>query len=249
MLSELEMVDVPKKQKNITMIVITGGSRGIGRALVEAFAKEGKNIVSCSRNAEALHSMKQEVEQKYGVNVYVQTADLSVAEDTQTFIGFVKRVGQPIEVLINNTGVFMPGSIHDEPEGNLRKMIDTNLYSAYDVTRGLIGQMMEQQSGHIFNVCSIASLVAYANGGSYAISKHAMLGFSKCLREEMKPHGIRVTSVMPGATYTDSWEGSGIDAGRMSTPEDVAEALIACWKLSDRSVVEDLVIRPQLGDL
>ena len=235
--------------KSIIMIVITGGSKGIGRALIEVFAKEGKNIASCSRSTDSLLAMKKEVEAAHGVKVYVQTADLSVEEDTQTFIDFVKRIGEPIEALVNNTGVFLPGSIHEEPAGNLRKMIDTNLYSAYDVTRGLISNMMERKAGHIFNICSIASIVAYANGGSYAISKHAMLGFSKCLREEMKSFGVRVTSVMPGATYTNSWEGSGIEPARMSSSEDIAEAVLMCWKLSDRSVVEDLVIRPQLGDL
>ncbi len=231
------------------MVVVTGGTKGIGKALVEAFARENQSVVTCSRSSEALSDLKNSVEQQYGVKMYVQSANLAVKEDTRKFIEFVKRIGKPVDVLVNNAGVFLPGAIHSEPEGTLRQLIDTNLYSAYDLTRGLVNGMVERRHGHIFNICSIASITAYAHGGSYAISKHAMYGFSRCLREEMKPHGVRVTAVLPGATYTASWEGAGIEEDRMSSPEDVAGAVLMCWKLSGRSVVEDLVIRPQLGDL
>lgn len=231
------------------MLVVTGGSKGIGKAIIERFAQEGHTIATCSRKEADLDALKKEVESKYGVDVYVQTANLSIKEDAQTFIDFVKRIGQPIDILVNNTGVFLPGAIHNEPEGNLEMMINTNLYSCYWVTRGLLPLMIAQQKGHLFNISSIAGFMAYANGGSYAISKHAMMGFSKCLREEMKDKGIRVTTVMPGATFTASWEGVDIPEERFSPPEDVAEMVFSAWKLSGRSVVEDIVIRPQLGDL
>jgi short-subunit dehydrogenase len=109
--------------------------------------------------------------------------------------------------------------------------------------------MMERKQGHIFNICSIASIKAYANGGSYSISKFAMLGFSRNLREEMKPHGIKVTAVCPGATMTASWEGAGIDPQRIMEVNDVAEMVLASSRLSPMAVVEDIIIRPQLGDL
>ena len=231
------------------MLVITGGTKGIGKAIIEKFSAAGHNIATCSRNAEDLIKLKKEVEAKYKNKVYVQSADLSVTEDLNTFIGFVQRIGEPIEILVNNTGVFIPGSIHNEEEGNLRKMMETNLYSAYDITRAFIGEMMERKSGYIFNICSIASITAYSNGGSYAISKHAMYGFSRCLREEMKEHGVKVTAVLPGATYTASWEGAGLPEERFSKAEDVAEMIYATYKISPNSDVEDIVIRPQLGDI
>ena len=87
-------------------------------------------------------------------------------------------------------------------------MINTNLYSAYHLSRGLIPKMIENKSGDIFNICSVAGLKAYPNGGSYSISKFAMHGMSLGLREELKLHGIRVTAVHPGATLTASWDGS-----------------------------------------
>jgi short-subunit dehydrogenase len=128
-------------------------------------------------------------------------------------------------------------------------MMETNLYSAYHLTRQLIKQMMARNSGYIFNICSIASLVAYPNGGSYSITKFAQLGMTKVLREEVKEHGIRVTAVMPGATLTASWAGVDLPAERLMKPEDVAEAVFSAFSLSKQSVVEEIVIRPQLGDL
>ena len=144
---------------------------------------------------------------------------------------------------------FLPGLVHEEKDGSLEKMIETNLYSAYHLSRGLIPQMKEKQKGHIFNICSIASIQAYPNGGSYGISKFALYGFSKSLREELKEFNIRVSSILPGATYTASWEGVDIPQDRFMTPEDVAEAVMMCYNLKGNTVVEDMILRPQLGDL
>jgi short-subunit dehydrogenase len=128
-------------------------------------------------------------------------------------------------------------------------MIESNLYSAYHLTRALLAPMMAAKKGHIFNICSIASLNAYANGGSYSISKFALAGFTKNLREELKPHGIKVTGVYPGAVYTASWVGSGVDPKRIMEASDVATMIVAAASLSDAAVAEDIVLRPQLGDL
>ena len=108
---------------------------------------------------------------------------------------------------------------------------------------------MERRQGSIINMCSIASFMAYPNGGSYTISKFAMLGFSKVLREEMKPYGIKVTAVMPGSTWSDSWKGADFPDERLMKPGDVAEAVLSVTRMSPASVVEELIIRPQLGDL
>ena len=153
------------------------------------------------------------------------------------------------DVLVNNAGQFIPGSIYNEDEGVLEKMISVNLYSAYHFTRTLLPIMMKKNQGHIFNICSIASLKAYDNGGSYSISKFALLGFSKNLREEMKPYNIKVTAVIPGAIYTDSWKESGISEERMMEVNDISSMVYAISQLSGKAVVEDIIMRPQLGDL
>jgi len=95
----------------------------------------------------------------------------------------------------------------------------------------------------------VAALKAYDNGGSYSISKWALLGFTRNLREEMKPHGVRVTAVHPGATLTASWDGFGIDPARLMEADDVAAMIEAAVRLSARACVEDILMRPQLGDL
>jgi hypothetical protein len=165
------------------------------------------------------------------------------------FTKFIDGLQRHVDVLVNNAGYFIPGEISTEPDGTLESMINANLYSAYHTTRGLVQKMKDRKEGHIFNICSIASIKAYANGGSYAISKFAMLGFSKCLREELKPFNIRVTAVMPGATKTRSWEGADFPDERFMKIEDIAETIWAANNLSSRSVVEEIIIRPQLGDI
>jgi short-subunit dehydrogenase len=128
-------------------------------------------------------------------------------------------------------------------------MMGANLYSAYYTTRGLIASMKTRGQGHVFTLCSIASIKAYPNGGSYAISKFALLGLTKVLREELKPSGIRVTAVLPGATRTSSWDAVALPEERFMKPEDVADAVYGAYSLSPRSVVEEILIRPQLGDI
>ena len=231
------------------LAVITGGSKGIGRALIDHFAEHGFDIITCSRNVEELQELKKTMEAKHaGVQVYCQKADLAIKQEVDGFVTFCKRLSRPIEVLINNAGSFIPGQIYDEEDGALQKMISVNLYSAYNVTRGLIDNMIDRRSGHIFNMCSIASIIAYKVGGSYCIAKHALLGMSKVLREEMKEFNIRVTAILPGATLTDSWAGVDLPVERFLKPEDIAAAVYSAYAISERSVVEELLIRPQLGD-
>ncbi|MCX2745778.1 SDR family NAD(P)-dependent oxidoreductase [Mangrovivirga sp. M17] len=231
------------------LAIVTGATKGIGRACVENFASEGLDIVACSRSIDDLEGLKKDVESSYDVNVHVKPVDVSIKKEVINFGEFVKSLNQSIAVLVNNAGVFIPGSVHEEEDGMLEKMVETNLYSAYHLSRSLVPVMKRQKNGHIFNMCSIASIKAYENGGSYSISKFAMLGMSKNLREELKEFGIRVTAVMPGATYTASWEGFDIDPNRLMKPEDVANSVLSAYKMSKGTVVEDIVLRPQLGDL
>lgn len=230
-------------------ILVTGGTQGIGRAIIEKFAAQGFDVFTCARNAKDLEKLKAWFSSNYpGRQLLAFQADLSRKEDVQAFAKAVKLVSIP-DVLVNNTGVFLPGAIHNEPEGNFELMMHTNLFSAYYLTREFTEEMIQRKSGHIFSMGSIAGLTAYANGGSYAISKWAMLGFTKCLRQELKDFNIKVTSVMPGATYTASWEGVDLPLERFMKVEDVAESVWAAYNLSPSSVVEEIVIRPQLGDI
>jgi short-subunit dehydrogenase len=230
-------------------IIITGASKGIGKAVAEQFVKNGHTIIICARNEKQLTLTANELQQKYPqCKIHTKSVDVRVKEQVVHFGEWCLSIGKP-DILVNNAGQFLPGSIYDEEEGTIEKMIKTNLYSAYYLTRVLLPVMMQQRSGYIFNICSIASTQAYANGGSYSISKFALLGFSKNLREELKPYGIRVSAVLPGATFTDSWKDSGVDEDRIMDVNDVAKMIYTASQLSAKSVVEDIVLRPQLGDL
>ncbi|MBS1555769.1 MAG: SDR family NAD(P)-dependent oxidoreductase [Bacteroidetes bacterium] len=231
------------------LIVVTGGTKGIGRAILNRFAQAGFDMATCARKQQELTDLKQQLESAYGVKAFVKQADMSVIDQVKDFVKYILALQRPVDVLVNNAGYFVPGSVISEPEGSLESMINSNLYSAYYTSRGLANKMMEQREGHIFNICSIASIKAYPNGGSYAISKFAMLGLSKVLREELKEVGVRVTAVLPGATRTASWDGVDLPDERFMKVEDVAETIFAAHALSKRSVVEEILIRPQLGDI
>ncbi len=232
------------------LAVISSGTKGIGRATVERFHREGFDVATCSRNESDLLDLKATLERTDSPGrVYVKAVDMSDPSQVNAFARFVKDHNQPVDVLFNNTGMFIPGAVHEETEGNLEKMMETNLYSAYHLTRALIGDMKTRKEGHVFTMGSIAGVQAYANGGSYSISKFALHGFTKALREEMKPFGVRVTSVLAGATYTASWGGVDLPEDRFMKSSDVADAIYGTYSLSKNTVVEEILLRPQLGDI
>lgn len=230
-------------------VIVTGASRGIGKAIAEIFAANGNDLLISSRSEVALYKAMEDLQAKYpGVLIKAKPFDLSIKEQAKALGEWCLDFGVP-DVLVNNAGNFEPGSVHNEAEGVLENLLATNVNSAYHLTRSLLPKMMERRSGHIFNMCSIASLHAYHNGGSYSISKYALHGFSKNLREEMKPYNIKVTAIHPGAVYTDSWGDYDNSSHRIMVAEDIAKMVFACTQLSPAACVEDIVMRPQLGDL
>jgi short-subunit dehydrogenase len=230
-------------------IVITGATRGIGRAIAETFASHGHNLYLTSRSDIGLYNAVQELMTKFpSVTIKGKPFDLSNKEQAQRFGDWCLQQMVP-DILVNNAGLFEPGNVFNEPDGVLENQIATNLYSAYHVSRALLPKMIQRKTGHVFNMCSIASLDAYPNGGAYSISKFALYGFSKNLREEMKPYGIKVTAVLPGAVMTDSWSGFDNSSKRIMEANDIASLVYAASQLSFQACVEDIIVRPQLGDL
>jgi len=231
-------------------VIITGASRGIGRAVADKFAANGHSLFLSSRDPKLLEEAVLEIKKKWpSVNIHSRAADISKKQEAIELGDWILKQKIPIDVLVNNAGSFIPGSVHNEPEGVLEKMMAVNLFSAYHLTRCLIPGMIKRKEGHIFNICSIASLKAYENGGAYSISKFALLGFNRNLREEMKPFNIKVTAILPGAAYTDSWAASGIDPRRIMEANDIAELVYSAAHLSPQACVEEIIVRPQLGDL
>lgn len=231
-------------------VLVTGGTKGLGRAIIDLFYKNGANVAVCARHQSDLDSLKGVLlKQDPDRSVLTFVCDVSKKQEVRALFNYVSNEWGRIDVLVNNAGVFLPGEICAEADGALETMIETNLYSAYHLTRLVAPMMMEKGSGHIFNMCSIASKIAYPNGGSYSISKFALLGFSKVLREELKTKGIKVTSILPGATWSASWEGVDLPKERLMQASDIAIAVWSAYQMSPAAVVEEIVLRPQLGDL
>ncbi len=231
-------------------IVITGASRGIGRATANLFASKGYSLWLSARQPEALSNTVTALRTQYpGIAVEAKAFDISQQDQAKALGNWVVQEGIVPDVLVNNAGFFEPGNVHDEKDGILESQLAVNLLSAYHLTRTLLPGMMKNKSGHIFNMCSVASMAAYKNGGAYSISKFALLGFSKNLREEMKPFHIKVTAVLPGAVMTDSWAGFDNRSQRIMEATDVAALIYAASQLSPQACVEEIILRPQLGDL
>ena len=157
--------------------VITGGTKGLGRALAETFAENGFDLCVCARTESDLETMKTAWAERFpGQALHTFTVDLSKKSEVMEFAAFVRNLWTEVDVLINNAGSYLPGLILEEQDGTLETMLEINLLSAYNLTRALLPTMLPQQRGYVFNMCSIASFLAYPNASSYSISKFALLG-------------------------------------------------------------------------
>lgn len=229
-------------------VVVTGATKGIGRAVVEKFAQAGADVAFCARTASEVTAMQESLKATYpNQNFIAQAVDMSNKEEVLNFGKGIMAQWNEINILVNNAGIFIPCKLTDpNNEPNFVKMIDTNLYSAYYMTQSILPNIKTAKKPHIFNLCSIASFMAY---DSYSVSKFALLGYSKVLREELKKEQVRVTAVMPGAVRTASWDGTDLPDSRFMKVEDIADAIFACYNMSEHTVVEELILRPQLGDI
>lgn len=230
-------------------ILITGASQGIGAAAARAFAAAGDaHVVLVARNKEKLAAVADEC-RALGAAATAVGADLTVEADVAKMASEVTElVGLP-DVLVSNAGGYAPGATVETSLADFQKMIDVNLTSAFLVTRVFLGEMIERRSGTILYTASVASIRGYPGGAAYCAAKHGLLGLARALREETKEFGIRVTALLPGATRTSSWDGVDLPEERFIDPDDVAAAMVDICRLSPRTVVEEMLIRPQLGDV
>ena len=229
--------------------VITGASKGIGFSVAQRLAEAGFSLFIVGRDNNRLADAKSQLLLSGAPEVHAFSGDLSQSDVAKDCVAAIVNTWGSITVLVNNAGVFLPGTMMEEDEGQFETLMTTNMNSAYHITKGLWPLLKLSKRAHVFNMCSIASITAYAAGGSYSVSKFAMLGFSKSLRLEGMPHGVRVTAILPGATLTDSWAGVDLPPSRFVMPEDVANALYSAFLINENTVVEEVVLRPILGDI
>ena len=232
-------------------ILITGASQGLGEAIAVAFAGEYGRTARLSlvaRSGERLEAVAHTCRQREATAEafpYDVTDDVAVealAASAQARFGTV-------DVLVNNAGRFTPGGLAETTPAAFREALDVNLVSAFLVTKAFLPAMVERGSGRVLMMGSVASVRGYPGGLAYGAAKHGLLGLARALREETKGSGVGVTVLLPGATWTPSWEGAGVDEARMMPAADVARVAVEVAGLSGRSVVEEILIRPDAGDV
>lgn len=226
------------------LVIVTGGSKGIGLAISSKFLEEGYKVISISRTKGDTDELKQ----RFADNFILMFGDLTSKSDILRMTKEISETYKDIDVLVNNAGTFIPGQIQEEADGVFELMLSLNLAAAYHTTRALLPAMYNRNA-YIFNICSTASIMPYINGGSYCISKHALLGFSRVLRKELTGKGVNVSAILPGATKTESWDGTDLPDSRFIKPSSIADTIFLAWANKDNCVLEEILIRPVLGDI
>lgn len=227
------------------LAVISGATKGIGNAVTMAFAELGFDLALGARGMEELETLKGELNKSFpGIKVMVKQTDFSNKVQVLEFTNAVKRKFNNVEVIINNIGMYCEGTVSDEKEGLLEKNIETNLYSAYYLTRPFLEEMKHKKRGHIFNICSVVSKTPRKEAASYSISKFALLGFNKVLSEEMRDYKVKVTAVLPGSVNTASWDGIDAPKELFVQPKDIADAIVCAYRTSKHAFIEELTIKP-----
>jgi 3-oxoacyl-[acyl-carrier protein] reductase len=231
-------------KRTIMNALVTGATKGIGRAISKKLAENGYNLAICARNEEKLKEFALELE-ALGVNVIYLTTDCSDKQAVHRFCEFTAREMGPIDVLVNNAGAFLPGALLDEAEENFDLQLLLNLNAPYIFSKFFGKVMRDRRSGHIFNICSVASKEIVINAGSYTVTKAALLSLNNVLRQELASYNVKVTAILPGSTFTASWEGTVLPKEQFVQPEDIANTIDTILKLSVGVNVDEVIIKPQ----
>jgi short-subunit dehydrogenase len=230
--------------------LITAATKGMGRAIAIAFAKEGVNLAICSRKASDLTAFKDELQQLApGINILTAVTDCSIKEQLLQFAAAAEAQLGFISIVVNNVGLYEYSGILEDGDDTFQKQVNTNLMPAYELYRYFGKTMIAAGEGHYFNICSVAALTPIAEAGTYSVTKFALLGLTKVMRLEMQQHGVKVTAIIPGSTLTDSWNGIAVEKDTMVMPEDVASAIINIYKMSPGANVDEIIIKPAGGQV
>jgi 3-oxoacyl-[acyl-carrier protein] reductase len=223
--------------------LVTGGSRGIGRAIAVRLAALGASVAICGRDRAALEDSAAAVE-KSGGRVFSQVADVTRSADVTELVAKTESTLGPISILVNNAGIGLFGPAHEKSEADWDRVLSTNLKSAFLVSRAVVPSMVRRGSGDIINISSLAGRNAFAGGGLYCASKWGLQGFSACMAEDLRDFGIRVSLVAPGSVATEFSGRGSKDASKALTPEDVAHAVAMVVTQGPQSFLSEIQLRP-----
>jgi 3-oxoacyl-[acyl-carrier protein] reductase len=224
-------------------VLVTGGSRGIGFAIAHKLGELGASVSICGRDTKRLERAADELKRK-GIKVLAIHADVTLAPDVMLLVQETENSLGPIEILVNNAGTGYFGPSHEASEANWDMVLDTNLKSVFLLTKVVAPGMIARRSGHIINIASLAGKNAFAGGGIYCASKWGLLGFTQCVAEDLRAHGIRVSAICPGSVATEFSPHTGKDSSKMLQPEDVGHAVEMLVTQAPQSFISEVLMRP-----
>jgi 3-oxoacyl-[acyl-carrier protein] reductase len=223
--------------------LVTGGSRGIGRAIALKLAGIGADVAICGRDSAKLSASEKELAAT-GVRAVAIAADVTKSGDVAKLVERVDKELQPIAILVNNAGMGLFGPFHEKSEEEWDRLIDTNLKSVFLVSRAVVPGMIKRGGGDIINISSLAGKNVFAGGGIYCASKWGVQGLSGCMAEELREYGIRVSTVCPGSVATEFGGRGPKDPTKVLRPEDVAHAVAMLAMQGEQSFVSNVELRP-----
>lgn len=227
-------------------VIITGGSKGIGLAIAKVFARQTqRSIVLIARNKDELAEAKEVCLQEGASKVDIVSADITNPDEVSAINFEAFDPG----ILINNAGSFLFKKLHETSIKEFESQFQVNTLGAFNMTQSVLNSLPQQSRTLIVNICSMGSLKGLGDSGAYSMSKHALLGYTRSLRKELKKTNIAVTAINLGQTYSTSWHGVDIDPNKLIDPEDVGKLIIAISDLSPRSVAEEITLMPQGGEV
>jgi NAD(P)-dependent dehydrogenase (short-subunit alcohol dehydrogenase family) len=223
--------------------LVTGGSRGIGRAIALRLGELGAAVAICGRDAQRLRETEGEL-RRQSEGVLARTADVTRAGEVEKLVAEVEGKLGAISIVVNNAGVGLFGAAHEKNEEEWDRVLSTNLKSVFLVSRAVVPSMIRQGRGDIINISSLAGRNTFAGGGIYCASKWGVIGLSGCMAEDLRDKGIRVTVICPGSVATEFSGRGPKEEGKALHPEDVAHAVEGVVTQSARSFLSEIQLRP-----
>jgi len=224
--------------------LVTGASRGIGRAVAVTLAREGVQVALCARARDPLEETAAACGE-HGVDTLVLPADLARPELTQGLVAdTVARFGR-LDFLVNNAGVFGGGAADRADLATWNRTIDVNLRSLMHLTRHALPAIEQQSRGAVVNIASVSGKQSHGGAADYCATKHAVVGFTGALFEDVRAHGVKVCAICPGFVNTDMVAGDRLVPERMIQPEDIARTVLFVLRFPDTGCPVEIVVRPQ----
>lgn len=223
--------------------VITGASKGIGKAIAKALAQQGCNVALNGRNTDDLKAAEKEISQ-LGVKVLTISGDVRNSKDVEAMAKATERELGPATILVNNAGIGQFAEVAQMSDEHFRSILETNLFGVFYCCRAFLPGMIQKEQGHIINIASLAGKNPFAGGSAYCASKAALISFAECLMLEVRHHNIKVTTICPGSVQTDFGSGEMSKRNWALTSEDCATAVVDVLTTSQGSLISMVDLRP-----